>query len=152
RRNLITSFPYRTALGQTIDGGRFAANLAEVQHLADLPGFASRRRESEARGCLRGLGVACFLETSRGPPTEGADISFEAGGSIAVIGGTESNGQGHETAYAQIAADRFGLPVETFRYLQADTGEVRFGNGHGGARSMHMGGGAVMCAIDEVLA
>jgi len=151
RRNLITAFPYRTALGQTIDGGRFAANLAEARKLADLAGFVQRRRDSEMRGCLRGLGIACFLETSRGTPTEGAEIRFEPDGRIAVIVGTESNGQGHETAYAQIAADRFGLPVETFRYVQADTGEVRTGNGHGGARSMHMGGGAVMCAIDEVL-
>jgi len=151
RRNLITAFPYRTALGQTIDGGRFAANLAEARKLADLAGFVQRRRDSEMRGCLRGLGIACFLETSRGTPTEGAEIRFEPDGRIAVIVGTESNGQGHETAYAQIAADRFGLPVETFRYVQADTGEVRSGNGHGGARSMHMGGGAVMCAIDEVL-
>ena len=66
--------------------------------------------------------------------------------------GTESNGQGHETAFAQIAADRLGVPIEAFRYVQADTGQVKSGAGHGGARSMHMGGAAVVKAIDATLA
>ena len=70
-------------------------------------------------------------------------------GTITIALGTESNGQGHETAFAQVAADRFGVPVETFRYVQADTREVKSGAGHGGARSMHMGGAALVKAIDD---
>jgi carbon-monoxide dehydrogenase large subunit len=150
RRNMIARFPHRAALGSTIDGGRFAANLGIAEQQA--VGFAERRAASEARGLRRGLGVACFLETARGAPDEAAEIRFEPGGTVALIVGTQSNGQGHETSYPQIAADLLGLPVEAFRYVQADTALVATGNGHGGARSMHMGGGALAGAAEEVLA
>jgi carbon-monoxide dehydrogenase large subunit len=92
------------------------------------------------------------METARGAPNEGAELRFETDGRVALLVGTQSNGMGHETAYAQIAADLLGLPIETFRYVQADTAEVRAGNGHGGARSMHMGGAALCKAIDTMLA
>ena len=71
---------------------------------------------------------------------------------MTLLAGTQSNGMGHETAYAQIAADLLGLPIEAFRYVQADTARVRAGNGHGGARSMHMGGAALCKAVDAMLA
>ena len=119
--------------------------------LVDRDGFPARRVSSEAAGKLRGLGISSFLETSRGAPQEGAEVTFAADGQIELRVGTESNGQGHETSYKQIAADRFGLPMDAFRYIQADTRETRNGFGHGGARSMHMGGGAMVRAIDEVL-
>jgi carbon-monoxide dehydrogenase large subunit len=151
RQNLIRSFPHRTALGMAIDSGAFLANLDAAQARADRTGFAARREESQKRGRLRGLGVGCFLETSRGAPNEGAELRFEADDTVTLAVGTESNGQGHETAYAQIAADRLGLPMSAFRYVQADTAHVKSGAGHGGARSMHMGGGAVVKAIDAVL-
>src|SRR4029453_7139894 len=94
---------------------------------------------------------ACFLETSRGAPNEGAEVRFEGDGKVMVAVGTESNGQGHETAFAQIAADQLGVPIEAVRYVQADTGQVKSGAGHGGARSMHMGGAAVVKAIAATL-
>ena len=119
---------------------------------ADLAGFAARRAASKAKGRLRGIGVGCFLETSRGAPNEGAEVRFESDGTVTVAVGTESNGQGHETAYAQIAADRLGVPMQAIRYVQADTRAVKSGAGHGGARSMHMGGAAVVKAIDAALA
>ena len=119
---------------------------------ADAAGFAARRAAAKARGRLLGIGVACFLETSRGAPNEGAEVRFESDGKVMVAVGTESNGQGHETAFAQIAADRLGVPIEAIRYVQADTGQVKSGAGHGGARSMHMGGAAVVKAIDATLA
>ena len=78
---------------------------------ADAGGFEARRAEAKARGRLRGIGVACFLETSRGAPNEGAEVRFESDGTVMVAVGTESNGQGHETAFAQIAADRLGVPM-----------------------------------------
>ncbi len=152
RRNLIAAFPYRSALDILIDSGRFVANLDAAEQAADRPGFAQRRAASEARGMLRGMGVACFLETARGQPNEAAEIRFEADGTVALLVGTQSNGQGHETSYPQIAAELFGLPIETFRYVQADTARVRTGGGHGGARSMHMGGDALVKAIELVLA
>ena len=87
-----------------------------------------------------------------GAPNEGAEIRFDADGKVALLVGTQSNGMGHETTYPQIAADLLGLPIETFRYVQADTALVRDGNGHGGARSMHMGGAALCKAVDVMLA
>jgi carbon-monoxide dehydrogenase large subunit len=152
RRNLVRDFPYRKALGSVIDGGRFAANLDDAVVAADHAGFPARRAASHRHRKLRGIGVTCFMETSRGAPNEGAELRFDEDGHIALLVGTQSNGMGHATAYAQIAADLLGLPIETFRYVQADTAKVRAGNGHGGARSMHMGGAALCKAVDTMLA
>ena len=151
RRNLVHEFPYRKALGTIIDCGRFAGNLDEAVTAADHAGFAARRTATEASKRLRGIGVTCFMETARGAPNEGAELRFEQDGTVSVLVGTQSNGMGHETAYAQIAADLLGMPMETFRYVQADTAKVRAGNGHGGARSMHMGGAALCKAVDTML-
>jgi aerobic carbon-monoxide dehydrogenase large subunit len=152
RRNMVAEFPYRSALGMNIDCGRFAANLDEALAQARDAGYAERRAASEARGRLRGLGIGCFLETARGTPNEGAEIRFDADGGVSLILGTQSNGQGHETSYAQIAVAELGLPVENLRLVQADTTAVRSGAGHGGARSMHQGGTALVKAAAEVIA
>ena len=151
RQNLIASFPHKTAMGLTIDSGGFVANLDEAVTRADVAAFAARRAEAKARGKLLGMGIGCFLETSRGAPNEGAEVRFELDGTVTVAVGTESNGQGHETAFTQIAADRLGVPMTAIRYVQADTKAVKSGAGHGGARSMHMGGAAVVKAIDAAL-
>lgn len=151
RRNLIASFPYQKALGTVVDCGRFAANIDDVLALADHAGFMARRAVSESRGLLRGIGVACFLETARGAPNEGAEIRFGDDGMVSILVGTQSNGQGHETSYPQIAADLLGLPIDRFRYIQADTAEIPEGNGHGGARSMHMGGAALFNAAQQAI-
>jgi carbon-monoxide dehydrogenase large subunit len=152
RQNLITSFPHKTAMGMNIDSGGFVDNLDRAVVRGELAAFEARRAEARGRGKLRGIGVACFLETSRGAPNEGAEVRFESDGTVMVAVGTESNGQGHETAFAQIAADRLGVPMDAIRYVQADTHAVKSGAGHGGARSMHMGGAAVVKAIDATLA
>jgi aerobic carbon-monoxide dehydrogenase large subunit len=151
RLNAITRFPHVTAQGMTLDSGRFRPNIDDAVARVDRGGFEQRRAGSAAAGKLRGLGFGCFLETARGAPQEGAEVRFTPGGRIELRVGTESNGQGHETSYRQIAADWFGLPMEAFDYIQADTTDVRIGHGHGGARSMHMGGGAMVLAIDAVL-
>jgi aerobic carbon-monoxide dehydrogenase large subunit len=143
RRNVIRDFPYRGALGMTIDSGKFADNLDKA---------ALRAGAKRSDGPLRGLGIACFLETARGTPNEGAEIRFDADGTVSLLLGTQSNGQGHETSYPQIAADLLGLPAESFRLVQADTREIPAGNGHGGARSMHQGGFALFNAAHVVLA
>ncbi|MBN9516331.1 MAG: xanthine dehydrogenase family protein molybdopterin-binding subunit [Alphaproteobacteria bacterium] len=152
RQNLIAAFPHRTAMGMAIDSGAFADNLEAAIQRADTTSFEARRTESQAKGLLRGIGVACFLETSRGAPNEGAEVRFESDGTVTIAVGTESNGQGHETAFAQIAAEHLGLPIAAFRYVQADTRAVRSGAGHGGARSMHMGGAALVKAMEAALA
>jgi carbon-monoxide dehydrogenase large subunit len=151
RRNLIASFPYAKALGTVVDCGRFAANIDDVLALSDHANFSQRRAASETRGLIRGIGVACFLETARGAPNEGAELRFGDDDIVTILVGTQSNGQGHETSYPQIAADLLGLPIQQFRYLQADTAEIAEGNGHGGARSMHMGGAALFNAAQQVI-
>ena len=149
-KNAIDHFPHTTAQGLSLDSGRFRRNIEDAIRHADRENFAARRLCSKTKGRLRGLGFGCFLETARGAPSEGAEIRFTPDGRIELRVGTESNGQGHETAYRQIAADRFGLAMETFDYIQADTELVRIGFGHGGARSMHMGGGALTLTIEKV--
>ena len=96
---------------------------------SDRAGFETRRAEAKSRGKLRGLGFASFLESARGAPSEGADLRFTEDGMIEVRPGTESNGQGHETTFTQLVADRLGRPVDEVRYIQADTRETRMGSG-----------------------
>ena len=151
RRNMVRSFPHRTAMGMTIEEGAFATGLDRALSDADAAGFEERRAAAERRGRLRGLGLACFLETARGQPGEWACVECEPDGMIALLVGTQSNGQGHETAFPQIAADLLGLPVERFRYVQADTRRIPKGAGHGGARSLHQGGAALVRAVGLML-
>jgi carbon-monoxide dehydrogenase large subunit len=151
RRNIVGQFPHHTAMGMKIDGGRFGANLNDAVALAGFDGFGKRRRQSRKAGFLRGIGVACFLETARGVPTEFARAAFEADGTVSLAVGTQSNGQGHETTYPQIAADLLGLPIDAFRFHQGDTDLLPDGHGHGGARSMHMGGTALVLAIEKLI-
>ncbi|HWA81511.1 MAG TPA: xanthine dehydrogenase family protein molybdopterin-binding subunit [Acetobacteraceae bacterium] len=150
--NIITSFPYRNAAGIEIDSGRFAENLREATARADCAGFAARREQARRDGRLRGIGVGCYLETARGAVEEHAAIRFAKDGTVLLLLGTQSNGQGHETSFPQIAAKLLGLPVERFRLVQADTERVPEGHGHGGARSMHMGGTALVQAAERVIA
>ena len=151
RRNLVATFPYRKALGTEIDSGDFRANLDAAEAAADRPGFAARRAATAARGMRRGLGVGCYLETARGQPNEAAALRFDPDGRIALLVGTQSTGMGHETAYTRLAARLLGLPETMFRYVQADTDQVATGGGHGGARSMHLGGTAMGLAIAALL-
>lgn len=152
RRNMVRSFPHRSALGMQIEAGAFSSGIDVALGLADAAGFPARRDAARAAGRLRGLGFASFLETARGAPGETAGVRVHAGGTVDLLLGTQSNGQGHETSFPQIAADLLGLPVERFRYVQADTREVPRGKGHGGARSLHQGGTALVRAVEAVLA
>jgi carbon-monoxide dehydrogenase large subunit len=135
-----------------IDCGSSRSNLDRV-----LVASRSRRlRQAQARaakrGKLRGFGIGCFLETSRGQPNEEAWLTVRRDGTIDMAVGTQSNGQGHETSFAQVAAQRLGLPVETFQLVQGDTALVPRGGGHGGARSLHLGGTALLMAADDLIA
>lgn len=152
RRNAIGRFPYRSATGMLMDTGRFGANLDDLEALLDRDGFAARRAASAAHGRLRGMGIAGFLETSRGAPHEWGAVRFAADGMVELATGTQNNGQGLATSFAQIAADRLGLPPERFRLVQADTATTAFGNGHGGARSLHVGATALVLAMEAMLA
>lgn len=152
QRNFIRTFPYRSAFGTTIDCGTFGENLDQVLLAADRAGFPDRKRAASKRGKLRGFGIGCFLETSRGQPNEEAWLRMRDDGTIDMAVGTQSNGQGHETSFAQVASTKLGLPVETFNLVQADTTRVPRGGGHGGARSLHLGGTALVMAADDLIA
>ena len=150
--NLITRLPHRTALGMDIRDGDFAARLGEAALLADRAGFATRRAGSAARGMLRGFGLTCFLETARGSPGEWARLRASANGRVELAVGTQSNGQGHETSFPQYVAHLLDIPITDIDYVQADTARIAMGHGHGGARSLHMGGEAMRQAAGLLLA
>lgn len=149
--NMLPNAPHRTAMGMAVDGGSFAANLAVLDKVSDAAGFAARQEAAAQKGMLLGRGIACFLETARGAPGEWASVSVDASGQASAAIGTHSNGQGHETSYAQIVADRLGLTPAEICIQQADTALLPSGNGHGGARSLHLGGGALILALDALI-
>jgi aerobic carbon-monoxide dehydrogenase large subunit len=149
RKNIFRRFPHASAMGLSVEQGSFASAIDHA--VAAAAGFGARRKSSRARGRLRGLGYACFLETARGQPNEVAEVRLGEDGRIDLKVGTHSNGQGHETTYAQIAADALGLPLERFRFRQGDTDDLGSGGGHGGARSMHQGGTALLLAAEGLI-
>ncbi len=151
-RNFIRpeQLPYRTAAGQTLDSGDFAGTMRQALALADSAGFATRRAKSEARGRLRGQGLACYFEATLGIPQEAAELRFAEDGGVELVIGTMSNGQGLETGYAQILNEVLGIAPEAMRMIQGDTGQVPTGGGHGGSRSLQLGGNALFKAAEEV--
>jgi carbon-monoxide dehydrogenase large subunit len=149
RKNIFRRFPHQSAMGLTVEQGSFARAIDLA--VAAASGFKARARSSRARARLRGLGFAYFLETARGQPNEVAEVVVGKDGRIDLKVGTHSNGQGHETTYAQIAADALGLPLERFQFRQGDTDDLDSGGGHGGARSMHQGGTALLLAAEGMI-
>ena len=153
RRNFVPpeAMPWTSAMGLVYDSGEFAANLAEALKRADWAGFEARRAEAKRRGKRRGIGVAYYLEATGGSPTERAEIRFAADGMVEVLVGTQSTGQGHETAYTQIACERLGVPPERVRIVQGDSDRIPTGGGTGGARSLYSEGGAILEAAVKVI-
>jgi aerobic carbon-monoxide dehydrogenase large subunit len=154
RRNFITpeAMPYQTALGLNYDSGEFARNMNQALDAADLAGFPGRRVEARSRGRYRGLGHVVYIEQSGFPPDEFAELRFDPSGTLTILMGTQSSGQGHQTAYAQLAAERLGLAPEKIRVLQGDTAAISFGRGTGGSRSIPVGGAALAEAADKLIA
>ncbi|MCF8204807.1 MAG: xanthine dehydrogenase family protein molybdopterin-binding subunit [Methylotenera sp.] len=165
RRNFITTFPYATPVGLTYDTGDYDATLRQAQQLADVAGFAARKAASEAKGLKRGLGYSTYIEACGLAPSNiagalGARAGlFEAGevrvhptGKVTVFTGSHSHGQGHETTFAQVVADRLGIPLEDVDIQHGDTGKVLFGMGTYGSRSLSVGGTAIVKALDKVIA
>ncbi len=154
RRNMVpvTAMPMTNALGFSVDSGDFAATFDRALALADVAGFAARRRESEARGLLRGLGLAYHIKGTGGSPHENVDIRFESDGTISLITGTQTIGQGHETTFPQILADRLGVANELIRLRQGDTDLIPMGGGHGSSRATYMGGTAIWRASETIVA
>lgn len=143
--------PYTTPLGQVYDTGEFAAVLDLGKKTADWDGFAARKAASEAKGMLRGRGLGFYIEiTSFGNDDEWCDLEFNDEGGVDLIIGTQSTGQGHETAYAQILSSELDLAIEDIKVIQGDTQRVKNGAGTGGSRSIHIGGAAVIEAAKLV--
>jgi aerobic carbon-monoxide dehydrogenase large subunit len=154
RVNLVpaAAMPMTNQFGNNVDSGAFPETFDLALARADVAGFAARRRDSEATGLLRGLGFAYHIKATGGSPSENVDIRFEEGGRIALITGTQTIGQGHETTFPQILADRLGLPNERIRLVQGDTDLIPIGGGHGSSRATYMGGTAIWRAADEIIA
>src|SRR6266404_3397338 len=154
RRNFITpeAMPYSTPLGINYDSGEFARNMDQALAAADAAGFPARRAQARAHGRYRGLGHAVYIEQSGFPPDEFAELRFDPAGTLTLLMGTQSSGQGHQTAYAQLAAERLGLAFDKIRVLQGDTAMIGFGRGTGGSRSLPVGGAALVHAADKLVA
>ena len=165
RKNFITTFPYPTPVGLTYDVGDYEATMSRAIELADVAGFASRKAASEARGMKRGLGYSAYIEACGLAPSNiagalGARAGlFEAGevrvhptGKVTVFTGSHSHGQGHETTFSQVVADKLGIPIEDVDIQHGDTGKVLFGMGTYGSRSLAVGGSAIAKAVDKVIA
>ena len=152
RRRNFASAPMTNALGFAVDSGRFAETFDQALAQADLPGFAARRAASDGRGRLRGLGFAYHIKGTGGSPHENVDIRFEQDGTVSLITGTQTIGQGHETTFPQILADRLGIPNALIHLRQGDTDLIPAGGGHGSSRATYMGGTAIWRASDEIIA
>ena len=154
RKNLVpaAAMPMTNAVGSKVDSGAFPETFDRALTRADVAGFAARRRESEARGLRRGLGFAYHIKATGGAPSENVDIRFEADGTVSLITGTQTIGQGHETTFPQILAERLGVPNERIRLVQGDTDLILAGGGHGSSRATYMGGTAIWRASDEIIA
>jgi aerobic carbon-monoxide dehydrogenase large subunit len=163
RRNFITEFPYQTPVALQYDIGDYHQCLDKAMELADVAGFEQRKKESESKGLLRGIGYSSYIEACGLAPSNiagalGARAGlFECGevrvhptGSVTVFTGSHSHGQGHETTFAQVVAARLGIPVENVDIVHGDTGRVPFGMGTYGSRSISVGGSAIMRAIDKI--
>ncbi|HLH90436.1 MAG TPA: xanthine dehydrogenase family protein molybdopterin-binding subunit [Xanthobacteraceae bacterium] len=154
RRNMIpaAAMPYKTALVYTYDCGDFGKNLEDCLELADYAGFTKRRAESEKRGKLRGLGIASTVEASNAGLIEHAEIRFDPTGTLTVLVGTHDHGQGHQTTFRQIIADKFGVDPGRIAFKFGDTDQIMIGTGTFGSRSTACAGTAMLMAADKIIA
>jgi carbon-monoxide dehydrogenase large subunit len=163
RQNFIKTFPYQTAVVFTYDVGDYDASLKKAMELADYKGFAKRKKESARRGKLRGIGFSTYIEACGLGPSqaigslgggvggwESAEIRVNPTGSVEVLTGSHSHGQGHETTFAQLVSSRLGIPIENVSVIHGDTDKVQFGMGTYGSRSGAVGMSAIVKALDKV--
>jgi aerobic carbon-monoxide dehydrogenase large subunit len=145
RRNFIKpdAMPYQTATGQNYDSGNFTAHLTRAQGLADWSGFPRRLAQSKKAGRLRGIGLSTYVEACGNNGPETATAQFERDGSVTVLIGSQSTGQGHATAYAQLVAEHLGLSSERVNVVQGDTDRIVTGVGTGGSSSIPCGGASL---------
>src|SRR5262252_8217045 len=164
-RNFIRQFPYQTPVIMAYDTGDFAASLDAAKKSIDYTGFAARKAKAKSEGKLRGIGVSCYIEACGIAPSkavgslgagvglwESAEVRVNPVGTIEVLTGSHSHGQGHETTFAQLVAERFGVPIEQVSIVHGDTDKVQFGMGTYGSRSGAVGMSAINKALERVAA
>lgn len=164
RKNFIREFPYETPVVMTYDIGGFDASLDRALEMVDYSGFEARRTEAEARGQLRGLGISTYIEACGIAPSqavgslgagvglwESAEVRVNPTGNVEVLTGSHSHGQGHETTFAQVVSDRFGIPIDNIEVIHGDTDKVQFGMGTYGSRSGPVGLSALSGSCDKVI-
>jgi aerobic carbon-monoxide dehydrogenase large subunit len=167
RKNFITTdmFPYSTPVGVVYDTGNHHATLAKAMEIADVAGFEARRAASAAKGKLRGLGLSTWVEACGLAPShlvgllgsrvglyDAATVRVNATGNLSVMVGAHSHGQGHETVFAQIVADKLGIPESSVEIVHGDTARIPFGMGSYGSRSLAVCGSAMSKAVDKIIA
>ena len=154
RRNFVkpSQFPYTTVTGRKYDVGEFEAHMDLALERAGWKAFDTRLAESRSRGKIRGIGMATYIEACAFPGSEPAHVRLEADGAVTLFIGTQSNGQGHATAYAQFLSEKLDLPVDRIRMRQGDTDELKAGGGTGGSRSIPLGGVSAARAGEDLAA
>lgn len=163
RKNFIKQFPYQTPVILCYDSGDFDASMDSALKAIDYDGFPARRAASEARGKKRGIGISCYIEACGIAPSaavgslgagvglwESAEVRVNAVGTIEVLTGSHSHGQGHETSFAQLVCERFGVPIDSVSIVHGDTDKVQMGMGTYGSRSGAVGMSALAIALDRV--
>ncbi|OKL44223.1 xanthine dehydrogenase family protein molybdopterin-binding subunit [Pseudovibrio exalbescens] len=163
RKNFVRQFPHQTPVIMCYDAGDYDASLDAAMKAIDYEGFPARRAQSEAQGKLRGIGMSCYIEACGIAPSkavgslgagvglwESAEVRVNPVGTVEVLTGSHSHGQGHETTFAQLIAERFGLPTDNVSIVHGDTDKVQFGMGTYGSRSGAVGMSAIVKALDKV--
>ena len=153
RNNFIKkgNFPYRSSTGEVIDVGDFDRVLSAAEVSADIKGFKRRKKETEATGKLRGLGLCYYIESILGDPSEEAKVVFQEDGEVKIFVGTQSNGQGHESVFAQFLSDQTGIPTEKITVIQGDSDLIPNGGGTGGSRSVTVQNNATLATVEKVI-
>ncbi len=163
RRNFITQFPHQTPVIMAYDAGDYNASLTKAMELADCKGFAARKAEAAKKGKLRGIGFSNFIEACGIAPSaavgslgcgvglwESAEVRVNPVGTVEVLTGSHSHGQGHETTFAQLVSDRLGIDINSVSIVHGDTDKVQFGMGTYGSRSGAVGMTAIAKALDKI--
>ncbi len=163
KKNFVKTFPYQTAVASLYDAGDYNASLQKALQIHDYKGFGKRKRESEKNGKLRGIGFATYLEACGVAPSslvgqlgagvglwESAEVRVNPTGSVELLTGCHAHGQGHETTFAQLVAERLGIGIDQVNVVHGDTDKVQFGMGTYGSRSGAVGMSAIVKALDKV--
>ena len=145
------NFPYQSSTGEIIDVGDFDRVLSAAEVSADIKGFERRKKESKIKGRLRGLGLCYYIESILGDPSEEAKVVFGEDGEVKIFVGTQSNGQGHETVFAQFLSDQTGIPAEKITVVQGDSDLIPNGGGTGGSRSVTVQNNATLATVEKVI-